>query len=567
MLMRKWIFVYKKFATLALMSLCFVPAMNAIAQVETGIVDQRMAGDVDVHHIGDIEGDIETLRATLVDFMKRGILEVTDPSCLESLNPLDWIGKIRLRPNHYLVVAGDVGDPLKGPSSEVYMFINEMLRAQGKQVFTNPGNRELNKFRLLRELTVADFETLPRAREFGEWAAKKGIYPADKNDPATRLKFILETSMGAGSAFENHRNALAKRLTRQLNVAVEPTQIADGLVVATVMLDLMNVQELEAFYPRIYKKAQLELTGFSNGIHQLQMENLHPSPGAAREYLEKAQLMWMLRLPDVDLVFTHGSVNGKNFGAVPHGLLETDITFETSIDKWTPELNGLYDRHLKEAFDFSKYVGQEASDPGKFLVEYASYNLPLGSVVTTKSGTLEDSMIAHDEELVRKAEGLGRSTTFVAGHTPGRNAWVWISKGDGKLMSIMRLTNDSTGEGAPSLLTWKTRSGKTRVSFNAILRAGGGPWRRVKILDDAVLTRRSPPNEYEYIARRAVIDGLEYVVIGRDSETPVGQESQWILERIDAKNRFATTRRSVPDSAMKNAIKNSEPGSCPLLFH
>ncbi len=497
-------------------------------------VDVSTVKQIDLEQIGDIEGNTEVLRQQLKELLRAGKISTSSSEALESKNPIDWLNRIRVNSHVILVFSGDVGDPLTGPySSETYQFINELRNRQPTQIYSNVGNREANKPRLLQEL-VGDFSLVPRAAEFAAWATAKGISPADPNDIPTRLQFIFEKSMGAATAFENHRLAIGERIAR-----VQPggKAISNDLVVASVMLDLVSLPELETFYPKIFASAQRAAKELGVGL-----QSINPKPGALREYIQRSQYVLHFKLPETDAVFTHGSISSNNLGKVPFGLGKNDSISSASLEEWVTALNKSKIEATASAFDLKKQTDpQLRTNPASLFIEYGSYNFPIKdvSVVATKSGSPLDQMVALDTKVIQRARELSpeRSVVFVAGHTPGRNAW---QSNDGGV-KIMRLTNDPSGDGERSRLSIRADDYHTSVHFDALVKIGGLPT-AVKIVNQTLTKERRE----SLVGSRVTYNNEEYVCIGQIEGT-----GDWLLERLDAKAGFKMHRKIVSEANVR----------------
>lgn len=513
-------------------------------------IDVTGHGDVIFEHIGDIEGNTELLRNQMQRLWREGKIDLVSPSVLESTNPIDWVGAISVKPGVILIFAGDIGDPLTGPfASESYAFVNELKRRQPSWVYSNLGNRETNKPRLLHEL-VGNFDQVAKSNEFAAWAQSKGLAMARTDDPALRLRFIFEKTMGATPAFENHRRAVQDRLVRAGHS--RHVVVPDSLVVAAVMLDYMSSDELERFYPTLFEPAQAALKEIG-----VSFTSIHPQPGAVREYIRTSQYILHFQLRDADLVVTHGSPTAMNLGKVPFGLGESEVREAKTLSDWTKQLNQQKASEFGHAFDFAAQAAPGTTNPAVLMVEYGSYNFAIRnySIIASKSGST-DAMIKADFMLILKARWLssGRPVVFMSGHTPGRNIW----KSEDAGPRVMRITNDPTGDGGSSNLSLVNRDGRTMVHFTALIRIDG-------VVTNIVLTHEllTTPKDSSLAGSRVFLNGRESVVIGKVD----GAADRWLLEHVDSQNGFKTERWVVDRQTIEaHRIEIRMQGRCQQLF-
>lgn len=120
-------------------------------------------------------------------------------------------GEIILKDGYDFVFMGDAVD--WGPSSRrIIRALTRLKERHPLHVHLLMGNRDTNKLRFVRELSEQGLNSPPNAKPhhlpYKKWMDQKQIDPTNDSHGPTRLKWILEATMGAPKAFEFRREEL-----------------------------------------------------------------------------------------------------------------------------------------------------------------------------------------------------------------------------------------------------------------------------------------------------------------------------------------------------------------------
>ena len=225
-------------------------------------------------------------------------------------------GRFHLRPEARFAYGGDVPDRFFGERQ----LLRELLRLKEEapeRVLLIAGNRDVNKLRLPLELSPRALAAPPwrHARAFRTWCAKNGR----RDSAATRLRWILEQTMGAPDAFELRRRELA------FEAGVEMPGISDEAIVESYLADA--------------------------------------SPGGLfHRYLRAARLGERLGGGNGSTLIVHAGLPQAAMGHIP-GVPRRIA----SLDHWLSGLDAWYRSQLEEWERGVSLGSGEASPPGKLL--------------------------------------------------------------------------------------------------------------------------------------------------------------------------------------------------------
>lgn len=211
-----------------------------------------------------------------------------------------------LADNGYIVHGGDAVD--KGPGDiRVVKALTSLKKRYPGRVFLIMGNRDVNKLRLLSELgeghvnMSTDVYWDQNVKSYGEWCDEKGLEDKTK---VTKLKWMLECTMGSGTTFETRRSELA--FIKSLE---DPGLIPDEEVLAS-FVDSVDPKSKDCWM---------------------------------LEYIKVIQVMAVIQ----DCLFVHGGIDEASIGAVPGKEGGEDDVLE-----WCKGLNawkaGMVQRYLKD---------------------------------------------------------------------------------------------------------------------------------------------------------------------------------------------------------------------------
>ncbi len=225
--------------------------------------------------LGDIEGQRERLDSV-----------ITNSDAFD----LDPEGHPSIKPGYRFIFMGDAVD--KGPDAfYILETLNHFHQTQPDQVVSILGNRDINKLRLPHELSPEGLNQEPNedaaSQKFVDWLEDQSLPRSLFNDGVTRLKWILDKTMGAPQAFEFRRQALAKT-----NTTIDSDKVI-----------------LDSF-----------------------LRDLTPKSGIMSKFLQNAQLAFLDR--NNRALFVHGGLTIESFGFIPN--IKSKVP---TIDQWVEELN------------------------------------------------------------------------------------------------------------------------------------------------------------------------------------------------------------------------------------
>ena len=220
---------------------------------------------------------------------------------------------ISLKDGCHFVFGGDVNDQCDGDLYVVEQLV-KLKRKYPNRVHFILGNRDMNKLRLVQELSEAHMEKYPWDDYPGTFwtkiffkespkdtVARLGIQgDPSPHDRVERLKWILSCTMGSGNAFELRRVELTKLKEAENGVATDEE------------------------------------------VYNSFVDNLKPD-GIFAEYLKCGSLALVLN----DTLFVHGAIDERSLGWNP----ERPDYREKDIVEWAGKLNAFAAREIKKCLE------------------------------------------------------------------------------------------------------------------------------------------------------------------------------------------------------------------------
>lgn len=288
-------------------------------------------------------------------------------------------GLFHLRPGARFVYGGDVPDRFFGERA----LLRELLRLKGEapdRVFLIAGNRDVNKLRLPLELSGRALVVPPRRhpRAYASWCAKHRRPDA----AGSRLRWILEQTMGAPEAFDLRRRELAAE------EGVDPSSITEQDVVDSYLADAAP-------------------------------------DGLFHRYLRCSQLAARIG----QTLIVHAGIPQAALAHIP-GEPER----ASSLDLWLEKLDRWYRSHLREWETRSHGWDGNDEPPGNALLRYVEKwgQQPANPFSVTYGRTVDpDGKVCLPPEPVitwLQAQGINR---LVVGHTPSGQVPVILRTLDG----------------------------------------------------------------------------------------------------------------------------------------
>lgn len=296
-------------------------------------------------------------------------------------------GEIALKDGYDFVFMGDAVD--WGPASrKIIQTLTRLKEKYPLRVHLLMGNRDTNKLRFVRELSEHGLKEAPNAKPhhlpYRDWLARNNFGPEYYNHGPTRLKWILEITMGAPKAFEYRREELMEENGKK--------PVSDDDVFRSFRLDLMK---------------------------------FHGHIGPLAHYLEHTQIAhldWNNRA-----LFVHGGLSEASFGYLP-----TQHEKIMDISTWIQQLNDWAQTNVKQTLKYkrtrSELLRYQEAMPGPD--GKGSTSLIYGRN-TNSSGNPELFSPALESWLL--SNGID---TLVIGHTPMGEIPVVISNGRVRIVFV-----------------------------------------------------------------------------------------------------------------------------------
>ncbi len=354
----------------------------------------RAFADGPILYLTDLEGDYDKL----VDFVGKSNGQLS----------LDADGKLQIKAGVTFVYGGDAVDHGPGSQKIVAALVDckKRMAREGRPeaMVLIAGNRDINKIRMQSELSDEAM-----AAEIPEKV--KEYLGGKENTRVNRLKFMLETTMGAKQAFEFRRG--------ELKAAGKPS--GDNDVLESYRTDI--------------------------------------APGGVfREFLELSQLAYRRG----NVLVVHGGITEQNYLKVPgpDGTLKE----VTSLDAMVDGLNKWYKAQLKELAETGKapaLVAYQARKPGVMenqdSVVYGHYSDASGNPVLPPRWIFEALKRAGIDWVFSGHRPYGESASILRGpiigdspinfviadnsHTPTRSSNYVALSADGAKLSVSGRTH------------------------------------------------------------------------------------------------------------------------------
>lgn len=310
-------------------------------------------------------------------------------------------GRVKLAKDAYFVHGGDVPDRFAG-SGEVVAELLRLSRAHPERVVLIAGNRDVNKLRIAAELSPEALRHDPpvRVSDWAKWLPEHGG-AAKAHDRATRLKWILERTMGAPDAFELRRKDLA-----------------------TFAGDVVSDDAVAASFVREYGP-----------------------DGPFREMLGRSKLLARIG----NTVFCHAGLTAENLGAVPGSA-----GLAGNVDDWIAGLDRWYRAELAAWDAQAASWSGTGPRPAQALIRYAEptdAGAPnQTSVVYSRNADEQGKIALPPDEVIRwlAASGVRR---LVIGHTPSGEVPVPLRTEDGAFECLVVDTSRAPDSEMPTYTT------------------------------------------------------------------------------------------------------------------
>lgn len=304
-------------------------------------------------------------------------------------------GRPHLAPGWRFVHGGDVPDRFAG-SIEVAEELVRLKDEAPDRVTLIAGNRDLNKIRLLSELSPGGLRS-PAPVRHGDWQKWLGGRQPTR---AGRLRWILARTMGAPDAFELRRRELAGR----------GRPAGDEDVAASYLAELR-------------------------------------AGGAFRALLERSQLLARIG----STLFCHAGLTDENVGFVPGQAARAP-----TVDAWIARLDRWYRAQLEAWERGAEAWDGRMPRPGEELIRYAepvAFGVPNASSVVYSRNVDEQGKIALPSAHVIRWLSRGGIRRLALGHTPSGDTPVLLRTEDDAFELLVVDSSHASDPEAPSLVT------------------------------------------------------------------------------------------------------------------
>ena len=308
---------------------------------------------------------------------------------------IEWVDskKNRLRfkqKDSMFVFGGDCQDRGIGDIRFVNLLLNFKSEYPDRVEFII-GNRDANKIRISSELSekiyatgVADRKAeskyLAKYDNFPYWVNKDERitlrkYLNDNNfkiDAVSRLKYILDYTMGSNDSFDKRRKELSIILNKS------PDLISDNDIV----------------------------TSFLNSVSPNPKNIKNTNDNYLLKYLKSGKIAYIFG----EHIFVHGAINKNNIGYIPNNKNIVD-----DVDKWVSGLNKWFQKDLKEYMANPEYGGISKRRKGYKIIDYA---VPSDNKTVVYSDNLKNGNGQYINAKVIKYLNKGGIHSIISGHRP-----------------------------------------------------------------------------------------------------------------------------------------------------
>jgi hypothetical protein len=300
---------------------------------------------------------------------------------------IEWVDskKNRLRfkqKDSLFVFGGDCQDRGIGDIRFVNLLLNFKSEYPDRVEFII-GNRDANKIRIYSELSekIADEgKYLAKYDNFPYWVNKDERitlrkYLENNNykiNTVSRLKYILDYTMGSYDSFDKRRKELSIILNKS------PDSISDKDIISS----------------------------FLNSVspHPVNIKNTNDN--YILKYLKGGKIAYIFG----EHIFIHGSVNKNNIGYIPNNKNIVD-----NVEKWVSGLNKWFQKDLKEYMANPEYGGISKRRKGYKIIDYA---VPSDNKSVVYSDNLKNGNGQYINSKVIKYLNKGGIHSIISGHRP-----------------------------------------------------------------------------------------------------------------------------------------------------
>ena len=308
---------------------------------------------------------------------------------------IEWVdskkNRLRFKQNDSMFVfGGDCQDRGIGDIRFVNLLLNFKSEYPNRVEFII-GNRDANKIRISSELSekiyatgVADRKAeskyLAKYDNFPYWVNKSEritlrTYLNDNNfkiDAVSRLKYILDYTMGSNDSFDKRRKELSIILNKS------PDLISDNDIVAS----------------------------FLNSVSPNPKNIKNTNDNYMLKYLKSGKIAYIFG----EHIFVHGAINKNNIGYIPNNKNIVD-----DVDKWVSGLNKWFQKDLKEYMANPEYGGISKKRKGYKIIDYA---VPSDNKTVVYSDNLKNGNGQYINAKVIKYLNKGGIHSIISGHRP-----------------------------------------------------------------------------------------------------------------------------------------------------
>ena len=305
---------------------------------------------------------------------------------------IEWVDskKNRLRfkqKDSMFVFGGDCQDRGIGDIRFVNLLLNFKSEYPDRVEFII-GNRDANKIRIYSEMSEkidtsdinAKSKYLAKYDNFPYWVNKGERitlrkYLEDNNykiNAVSRLKYILDYTMGSNGCFDKRRKELSIILNK------DPDSISDNDII----------------------------TSFLNSVSPNPNNIKNTNDNYMLKYLKNGKIAYIFG----EHIFVHGAVNKNNIGYIPNNKYIVD-----DVDKWVSGLNKWFQKDLKEYIANPEYGGISKKRKGYKIIDYA---VPSDNKTVVYSDNLKNGNGQYINAKVIKYLNKGGIHSIISGHRP-----------------------------------------------------------------------------------------------------------------------------------------------------
>jgi len=305
---------------------------------------------------------------------------------------IEWVDskKNRLRfkqKDSMFVFGGDCQDRGIGDIRFVNLLLNFKSEYPDRVEFII-GNRDANKIRIYSEMSEkidtsdinAKSKYLAKYDNFPYWVNKGERitlrkYLEDNNykiNAVSRLKYILDYTMGSNGCFDKRRKELSIILNK------DPDSISDNDII----------------------------TSFLNSVSPNPNNIKNTNDNYMLKYLKNGKIAYIFG----EHIFVHGAVNKNNIGYIPNNKNIVD-----DVDKWVYGLNRWFQKDLKEYMANPEYGGISKKRKGYKIIDYA---VPSDNKTVVYSDNLKNGNGQYINAKVIKYLNKGGIHSIISGHRP-----------------------------------------------------------------------------------------------------------------------------------------------------